>query len=60
MHGTVPVSARATGLNLVGLLLLEHVLPAVDAGVGVGPPHARGAGRLLPPIRLHTRIIYHN
>ena len=55
--GIEPVSARSTGLNLVGLLLLEHVLPAVDARVGVGPPHTgctTGRHRgLLPTVRLN-------
>ena len=47
-----PVPAGTTGLNLVGLLLLEHVFPPVDASIGVGPPHTRGAGGLLASVRL--------
>jgi hypothetical protein len=46
----VPVSARSASLYLVGFLLFEHVLPAVDASVGVGPPHVRGTRRLLSAV----------
>ncbi len=53
MSGTVqylPVSARSASLYLVGFLLFEHVLPAVDASVGVGPSHVRGTRRLLSAV----------
>jgi hypothetical protein len=58
MSGTVPVSARSASLYLVGFLLFEHVLPAVDASVGVGPSHVRGTRCLLSAVGLKTRKIY--
>ncbi len=50
MSGTIPVSARSASLDLVGFLLFEHVLPAVDASVRMGPSHVRGTRRLLSAV----------